>query len=76
MELDCAHRWIIESPHGRPTVAGACRRCGDVRLFPAAGEKDLFNQRQDVESAEVARDRLAASGRLTVLRYETGVEGG
>jgi hypothetical protein len=74
VEVDCRHRWVIETPNG-PTVAGACKRCGEVRTFPAAGERDLFNQQRDVESVEVARDRLAAEGRLTVLRYGAGVEG-
>ncbi len=75
MEVECRHRWILESPHGSPTVAGACKRCGEIRVFPAAGERDRFNQQRAIESVEAARDRLAADGRLTVLRYGTGVEG-
>lgn len=75
MEVACRHRWIIESPHGSPSVAGACKRCGEVRLFPAAGGRDRFNQQRDIESLQAARLRLAAEKRLTVLRYGTRVEG-
>lgn len=38
---DCTHRWLLESPHGPPTVSGTCKLCGATRSFKASfDEKD------------------------------------
>jgi hypothetical protein len=32
----CRHRWVIDTPEGRATSLGVCRRCGASRRFPNA----------------------------------------
>ena len=38
----CRHVWVIESPHGSPTVAGQCRLCKEERIYQAGFHDDEF----------------------------------
>lgn len=33
----CTHHWLLASPSGGETVAGTCKKCHEVKDFPAAG---------------------------------------
>ena len=41
----CRHHWVIESPHGSPTVRGQCKLCGATRTYPTFAEEKQSLQR-------------------------------
>ena len=40
----CVHHWKIAAPHGGPTSAGRCRKCGERREFPNSAEYMAWTQ--------------------------------
>lgn len=34
---DCVHHWRIETPNGKRTVLGMCKRCNALKRFNVAG---------------------------------------
>ena len=61
-----AHHWMLENPHGMPTVRGTCKNCGAERAFAAGdqGSTPLARKhakRTAEERADIARRASAAS---------------
>lgn len=38
----CRHHWLLETPHGSPTIEGRCKSCGEVRNFHAGFQEPDF----------------------------------
>ena len=38
----CVHHWVIEAPHGAPTVSSICKRCGETKELSAGFDETMF----------------------------------
>ena len=39
--MTCTHHYLLETPHGSPTVTGTCKLCGHTRTYGASEESML-----------------------------------
>ena len=42
---ECKHWFVIEPPHGTPTVRGICKFCGHARDFPTVDDTSIWDGR-------------------------------
>ena len=57
----CVHHWVLSDP-AEGVVSGSCRRCGELRAFPASPDStDRFDDYREVTSpSSYMQDRRSA----------------
>ena len=59
MSTTCAHHWVLGQPRAG-TIDGTCRKCGEVRIYPAV--LDDLDPRADSDSRQTSGVATAVGG--------------
>lgn len=61
--MTCTHHYILETPHGSPTVTGTCKLCGHTRTYGASERGGMLPLWDASMTLKRSRARKASTSR-------------